>query len=294
MKIALIIHRLSRSGAPKIMVWLAGHLAQKGHDTSLISVFDCSDPLPAPPGARLIELNVKQSKNPVVRKTLGLFAAEKRLLGALGELEPDVCLTFMDTAGLLLLLLKRFYGFKVFCSERADPDRRGALSAFLRKRLTELSDGIVFQTEGAKNRFAGRRLPAHTVIPNPVCVSPVRKQAGPGPLVWAGRFENQQKRMDVLLTAFSMVLKTFPDERLIMYGDGPDLQKTRALAQSLGIAGSVDFPGFENSLQQKLALAGVFVMSSDFEGIPNTLAEAMAAGLPCAVTDCSPGGARVL
>ncbi len=294
MKFALIIHRLAPSGAPKIMVWLSEYLAGRGHDVALVAIYGCGEALPAPEGVKLIALDLKQSPNPLFRKTLGLWSAEKKLLEVLEDLGPDLCLTFMDTAGLLLLFVKRFRGLKVYCSERADPDRGGPVSAFIRKRLTLLSDGVVFQTEGARDCFRGLVLPRNRVIPNPVSPSPVSWQGPGGPLVWAGRFDNRQKRMDVLLTAFSMVLKTFPDERLIMYGDGPDLQKTRALAQSLGIAGSVDFPGFENSLQQKLALAGVFVMSSDFEGIPNTLAEAMAAGLPCAVTDCSPGGARVL
>ncbi|MBO4547601.1 MAG: hypothetical protein J5758_00105, partial [Abditibacteriota bacterium] len=80
MKAALIIHRLSRSGAPKIMVWLAEYLTGKGHDVTLISLYDCRDSLPVPPEVRLKELNIRQSGDPLFRKTLGLLSAEKRLL----------------------------------------------------------------------------------------------------------------------------------------------------------------------------------------------------------------------
>ena len=294
MKIALIIHRLAYSGAPKIMAWLAGYLAGRGHEVDLISLYDCSERLPAPAGVRLTELGKRQSKNPLVRKTLGLFATEKRLLGVLRELRPDLCLTFMDTAGLLLLFLKRFYGLKVYCSERADPDRGGAVNAFIRKRLTCMSDGVVFQTRGARDCFGGMRLPRNTVIPNPVSPAAAKKQDAPGPLVWAGRFDMRQKRLDVLLKAFRTVLERFPEAELVLYGDGPDLQRAKSLARTLGVDGRTEFPGFEKNIGQKLALGSVFVMSSDFEGLPNALTEAMAAGLPCAVTDCAPGGARTL
>ncbi|MBR4748789.1 MAG: glycosyltransferase [Abditibacteriota bacterium] len=295
MKAALIIHRLSRSGAPKIMVWLAEYLTRRGHDVTLVSLYDCPDSLPVPPEVRLKALDIRQSGNPLVRKTVGLWRAEKRLLQVLRETRPDLCLTFMDTAGLLLLLVKGFCGLRVYCSERADPDRGGPLSAFIRKRLTLLSDGVVFQTEGARDCFRGLALPRSRVIPNPVSVPPApAKEDRPGTLVWAGRFDNRQKRLDLLLRAFALVLKTFPEERLTLYGDGPDMPRIRRLAEKLGIEGSVDFAGFEPDLARALAAGKVFVMSSDFEGIPNTLIEAMAAGLPCAVTDCSPGGARVL
>ena len=294
MKFALIIHRLAPSGAPKIMVWLSEYLAGRGHDVALVAIYGCGEALPAPEGVKLIALDLKQSPNPLFRKTLGLWSAEKKLLEVLEDLGPDLCLTFMDTAGLLLLFVKRFRGLKVYCSERADPDRGGPVSAFIRKRLTLLSDGVVFQTEGARDCFRGLALPRNRVIPNPVSPSPVSWQGPGGPLVWAGRFDNRQKRLDVLLEAFRLVLETLPEARLVMYGDGPDLGRTKALAESMGLSGRVSFPGFEKDLSEKLARGGAFVMSSDFEGIPNVLIEAMAAGLPCVVTDCSPGGARVL
>ena len=97
-----------------------------------------------------------------------------------------------------------------------------------------------------------------------------------------------------LIKAFADVSKNFPDYKLVIYGDGSRKDEYIKLAESLGVAEKVSFPGYVTDIGGKIADASLFVLSSDYEGMPNALMEAMALGLPCISTDCPCGGPRFL
>ena len=86
----------------------------------------------------------------------------------------------------------------------------------------------------------------------------------------------------------------FPDYILEIYGDGKLKDQLKAKSLSLGIEDSVRFCENVNNIHERIKSAQVFAFTSDYEGLPNALAEAMALGLACVSTDCSPGGARAL
>ena len=72
------------------------------------------------------------------------------------------------------------------------------------------------------------------------------------------------------------------------------MEQIQQMAESLGISDRVDFKGLVRDIPNAIRKAKMFVMTSDYEGLPNALIEAMAVGLPCVSTDCSPGGAAEL
>ena len=109
-----------------------------------------------------------------------------------------------------------------------------------------------------------------------------------------GRFDIFQKRNDVMIEAFKIFSKSFPEYKLYFYGRGGDEEKVRALVTRSGVEEKVIFPGFTTNPHKEMANSKMFVLTSDFEGIPNTLMDAMALGLPCVSTDCRPGGAKLL
>jgi glycosyltransferase involved in cell wall biosynthesis len=95
-----------------------------------------------------------------------------------------------------------------------------------------------------------------------------------------------------MLRAFAAFLEKGYDAKLVLLGRGEEEENLRALAAELGIRRRVDFAGFVVNVEDYLANADVFLLSSDFEALPLALLEAMAAGLPIVATDV--GGVRDL
>jgi glycosyltransferase involved in cell wall biosynthesis len=153
--------------------------------------------------------------------------------------------------------------------------------------LTE-QDARDWTTKGGMNNLAA--------MPNPL---PIPATGGADPdahvCVALGRL-SQEKGFDLLLEAWSYVLKAHPDTdwRLKIYGDGPDRAALESQAKSLGIAPSVSFEGSTNRVPEALRSGSIFVSTSRAEGFPMTLLEAQACGLPCVAFDCAPGVREIL
>jgi glycosyltransferase involved in cell wall biosynthesis len=105
-----------------------------------------------------------------------------------------------------------------------------------------------------------------------------------------GRLQ-REKAYDVLLRAFSSVLKALPQAKLTILGEGPLEAQLKKQAVELGIECAVAFPGFQKNPWPYMKHADLFVLGSRFEGLPNALLEALALGTSVVATDC-PGGVR--
>jgi glycosyltransferase involved in cell wall biosynthesis len=103
-----------------------------------------------------------------------------------------------------------------------------------------------------------------------------------------------QKGFDVLVRAFARVRGQRPGWRLVLVGDGPERAALQALAASLGVQDAVAMPGRVGNVGRWLGRADVYVLSSRFEGFPNTLVEAMDAGIACIATDCETGPREIV
>lgn len=102
-----------------------------------------------------------------------------------------------------------------------------------------------------------------------------------------GRF-NQQKNHPFLLEVFTALLKKEPHAVLLLVGGGEDMPKIQAKAQTLGIAERVRFLGVRSDVADLMQAMDVFVFPSLYEGLPVTMVEAQASGLPCVISDKVP------
>jgi glycosyltransferase involved in cell wall biosynthesis len=116
-----------------------------------------------------------------------------------------------------------------------------------------------------------------------------RPPAAPGdmPTVVCPARLSHQKGQDVLLKAWRTVREQVPTARLILAGDGPQRLQLEHLAAELGIPDAIEFAGLIGDLRPLFAAADGFVLPSRYEGMPNALLEAMAAGMPCVATRVS-------
>ncbi|MDF1535044.1 MAG: glycosyltransferase [bacterium] len=118
------------------------------------------------------------------------------------------------------------------------------------------------------------------------------KETGVPVILGMGRL-TKQKDFHTLIQAFAMVRKG-RQGRLMILGDGGDLESLKELAEKLGVAGDVEFPGFQKNPFPYLAGSSLFVLSSRWEGFGMVLVEALALGVPVVSTDCPSGPREIL
>ena len=111
-------------------------------------------------------------------------------------------------------------------------------------------------------------------------------------IVTTGRL-TAQKNHKMLIHAFAMIADRIPDN-LVIYGEGELRGELEALVAELHLKDRIFLPGSITDVANTIRSAKLFVLSSDYEGMPNSLMEAMALGLPCLSTDCPCGGPRMI
>ena len=182
---------------------------------------------------------------------------------------------------------------KVVVSERNDPARVGAGKEPMRTRLYRRADLLVCQTKDAADYFS--TVPNKRIILNPLKESLPKPYSGERSkrVVSFCRLE-PQKNLLMLLRAFSRFLQNHEGWSLEVYGNGSQKDDLISLAESLGISEQVAVSPGRPDVHEVVLDAGMFVLPSDYEGLSNSMLEAMAIGLPVICTDCPCGGARMV
>ena len=108
-------------------------------------------------------------------------------------------------------------------------------------------------------------------------------------IVAVGRVD-ANKNHEMIIRAFAEVADRYPDYRLEIYGEGELRTSLQVLVKELGLEGRIILPGSISDVAEHIYRASIFVLSSYSEGMPNTLIEAMALGIPSVSTDCPCGG----
>ena len=197
-----------------------------------------------------------------------------------------------------MLLASAFLKCRTVVSVRNDPTKEYG-SNWIKRMIANsvflLADGCVFQTEDASLYFSRWVRRKSKVIVNPVNETfyGVKRSDTPRNIVTVGRFY-PQKNHKLLIDAFARIADEFPEENLIIYGEGPLREEMENQISAFSLKGRVFLPGSTSHVPEVLSEAKLFVLSSDFEGMPNALMEAMAVGVPVISTDCPCGGPKLL
>ena len=143
--------------------------------------------------------------------------------------------------------------------------------------------------------FHGEALRKGVVIPNPL--NPALPEPYHGKrnktIVSFCRM-TPQKNLKLLVDTFSCVHEKYPDYRLEIYGEGESKEEIISYVSEKGLQPFVEIKPFDKTLHRKILDSCMFVSSSDYEGMSNSMLEALAIGLPAVCTDCPAGGARAI
>ena len=294
MKIVFFTSGLSGGGAERVCCNLANFLCQREHDIEFITISDDEATYPLSTKISRQALLHQQERSNFLHDNLLRFY---RVCKLIRKTRCDCYIVMLPIPTILLLSLRFLTKAKIIASERVDPSTYPPSKQKRLKKVAHKADGWVFQTEIQKNWYGNSiGSAAVKIIPNAINKEFITAEySGPRnkQIVSSGRL-TEQKNHALLIKAFAGITAKYPAYKLVIYGDGPLRKDLELLASNLGIADKVSFPGYTTEIRKKIERSSLFVLSSDFEGMPNALMEAMALGVPCISTDCKGGGARFL
>lgn len=293
-KIEICAYLHGSGGAERQITLLANQMVKRGHEVHFVILAECNYCYPLDERVNIYDLSKEESGNGISR-IIKRFKALKRITE---KISPDVSVHYWFQSAYFSVIFPHKYRGKVIYAERADPydkEFNGIVGA-IRWVADFFIDGFVFQSEGARDFFSRRIKKRSVVIHNSVNV-PQEKYPIPTNrekrIVNIGRL-HPQKNQKILIDAFARIADKYLDYRLDIYGDGELKSDLLEQIKNLHLEDRVFLCGTTKAIYDKIYNASLFVLSSDYEGIPNALLEAMALGLPCLSTDCRPGGARTL
>ena len=298
-RILFCINSLDPGGAERVACILCNGLAKAGYDVILL--LDQS----ADPGKCIYPLDpkIQIEKTPPEKFSGGLLLLWEKRRNFL-RYKADCIISFLWDMNVAIAMSLNFCKTPVILSERCDMNydlrsfnRRGL---FLLRRGFRHLNALVLQTEAIKKLMiqAPWSIPEKLirVIPNPVRQFQVRKELPKynyPRIIAIGRL-TPQKGFDLLLAAFAEVAKKFPEWQLDIFGQGSLREELEKQRDQLGLKSRVHFPGITRDAYAELARSDIFVLSSRFEGFPNVLLEAMAAGVAVIAADCKFGPGEIV
>ena len=293
MRILIVAPSLGLGGAECVAARMANHWAARGRDVA-VALFEGEDAprhYPLTPSITLDCLDIYDTPPSLAGRLAALVRRHLRIRRCLRRHAPDVVVCITDSANIRVLLAARGLGLPVVCTEHTDPTVHdiGPRWRLLRRLTYRRCNTLVVLSDTARDYCAAFMDPERIrVFPNPMDFpAPPHPEARQPVVIYVGRLV-EEKGVDALVRAFA---RSAPEDwRLRLVGDGPLRSAVEALADELGVAGRVECTGRVADPYPLLAQAGVFVLPSRYEGLPNALVEAMGMGLACIATATS--GAR--
>jgi glycosyltransferase involved in cell wall biosynthesis len=309
MRILFYIHSLSFGGAERVTSTLANYWCRKGWDVTVVTVTGLDrDFYVLEERVERIALDLDANSTNLWQALFGNMRRILALRQILKQVRPNQTLAMMATANVTLALAALGLRVVTVGSERIHPPTMplGRVWESVRRWFYPRLSGMVAQTKQSAD-WLELNAPAAkiTVIPNPLnyplpvkdpklAPSAIREETGCSHLLLAVGRLSQQKRFDRLLNVFAAASKGQTEWALVILGEGEQRDLLEAQVRSLGIGRCVRLPGAVGNVGEWYEAADAYVMTSQFEGFPNTLVEALAYGLPSVAVDCETGPREIL
>lgn len=294
-KIAFYISTLQVGGAERVISNLANGFCEKGYQVYMITENpDGKESYPIHQDVKRIVLPKPDKKSRMGNAVARITDLRKTVK----EIRPQALISFIGKANIRAVLATRFTHTASIVSVRSAPAREyeSKVRRVLAKILFRFAEGAVFQTEDARDFFSPSVRKKATVLLSPLhpdFIIPRFAGKRRHEIVTVGRL-HEVKNHEMLIRAFAAIAPEYPDYVLHLYGDGDTKEKLEKLIAELGLENMVILKGSCSHVADAIREAEIFVLSSNVEGMPNALLEAMALGLACISTDCPCGGPRTV
>lgn len=325
-KILFAIDSLSGGGAERVISLLANQITDWGYETDILLVFDSKIEYYIKDTIGIYDINgcvlshsiaIDNSQEKILntgvvtqnakksflfklRENISEYRDKKRRINAIvnfiNKNGYQAVVSFLTSTNELIGAASKKLKAKTIISERCAPvetvinQKKGKWTL----RQYKKTNAIVFQTDQAMACYPPQIRDKGVVIPNPI------KMDLPMPYVGERRKEivsfgrlDKQKNLPMLISAFANIAKEYPEYTLHLFGRGQEKEKLVELVKELGLQEKVFIDDFAKNIHEIVKDAAMYVSSSDYEGISNSMLEALAIGMPCICTDCPAGGARM-
>ena len=283
-KITFFADSLGNGGAQRVISILTRYYAEARIPVEIVLYYDSVPFFDIHPDVRITYVQREtQSKN-----LLKNIAWLRRYVTK----NTDLVVSFLAQFNMIALAATIGTKIPVIVADRNDPRHmpKQAPVRIARNWLYHLADVVVVQTKQNKDYFSKRLQKKCRIIYNPVDLQDKKGMAlrteKKRRIVSAARLMKQKNQL-MLLESFAQIKKDFPDYTLTIYGEGPFRDTLETRIKELNLVDSVFLPGKVQNVFDCIADADLFVLSSDFEGMPNALIEAMCLGLPVISTKVS-------
>ena len=321
MKIVFFTENMSKGGAQRVISVLSNYFCENGNDIRIVLTDRRDDIAYALNNKiRVVFADEWIINNSTLRKMIrkNLFRIKSRIWISKSDIfeeklffqyaaddfveylrkEPaDRVIGFLVKPNIILGLGANRIRSRIIVAERNYPDRPTFEDHFkqLRNKCYSKADYCVFQTKEQAEMFPDSVRKKAVVIMNPIKDDLPEPHHGVRKKIivnYCGYKEH--KNISLLIDAFSIVHKNHPEYSLEVYGYGEQKDILQRIIDEIGLTESVKLLPFEKNIHEKVKDYAMFVMSSDYEGMPNALIEAMGIGLPVVSTDCLGGGAKAV
>lgn len=290
MRLLFIGYLHGYGGAEKMITQLSNQMCERGHEVSFLTLSENNPKYEI--NKRITKFSESDRKS---NKIINILRRRKKVKDVIGLVQPDLIINFWLQSAYLCATFDKNISSRTIYAERGDPSdtEYDGLLGVVRKITFNRIRSIIFQSKKAKEYFDLRIQKKSIVIYNAVNVDKtnlINDSKIENRIISVGRL-HKQKNQQLLIKAFNIVHNKYPNYYLDIFGEGKLKGELQKLIDDFELSDFVFLKGTSNEIHKEMYSSSMFVLSSDYEGMPNALIEAMALGIPCITTNYKPGSA---